>query len=192
MILDGTLLASQTRGFEFSNYVRVIPSIHEGTPLGTAAGHSRFGGTNGSFAVMYAARNLATALAETLIRDRFEGVERRSLFATELSGHSAVQIQTVKSLRLLDLRKGGCLKLGVSTDIAGAKCFNEAQQFADLVYKEATIDGILYASRLTSENCVALFDRATVSHLTTSTISPLVQLENINNALEKLNVQLIG
>ena len=191
MIVDGVLLASQTRGFEFSSYVRISPSINQATPLGCAAGHSRFGGTDKSFAVLYAAYDLATALAEVLVRDRFEGLEARRLFAAELADWAAVQIHTVRPLRLLDLRKGGCLKLGVSTDIAGAKCHHEAQQFSDLVYKDATIDGILYASRLTAKNCVAIFDRATTSHLTQSSIAPLIQLADVGEALKKLNIQLI-
>lgn len=192
MIVDGALLASQTRLFEFASYVRIIPSIYQATPLGCAAANSRFGGTDKKFAVLYAARNLATALAETLVRDRFEGLETRRLFAVELGDRTAVQIDTIKPLRLADLRKGGCLKLGVSTDIAGAKCFDEAQQFSDLVYMDTNIDGILYASRLTAENCVAVFDRVTTSHLASSSIAPLSQLGQVGKALDKLNVQLIG
>lgn len=192
MVVDGALLTSQTVLFEFSNHIRIIPSVYQATPLGCAVGNSRFGGTDKSFAVLYAARDLATALAETVVRDRFEGLEDRRLFAAELSDRAAVQIDTIKPLRLVDLRKGGCLKLGVSTDIAGAKCFDEAQSFSDLVHKVANIDGILYASRLTSQNCIAIFDRATTTHLTVSSAAPLFQLERVGNALKKLNVQLIG
>ncbi|WP_432344177.1 RES family NAD+ phosphorylase [Shinella yambaruensis] len=190
MIVGGAL-ASQTKVFEFSNYVRIIPSVHQATPLGCAAGVSRFGGTKKDFAVLYAARNLATALAETVVRDRYEGLEDRRLFTTELTERSAVQLGTIKPLRLVDLRKGGCLKLGISTDITGAKCFDEAQQFADFVYKDHTIDGILYASRLTSENCVVVFDRAITSHLVEKCIAPLAQLGEVGSALDKLNVELV-
>ena len=192
MIVGGTLLASQTKNIEFSNYVRVIPSAHQATPLGFAPAVSRFGGTKKNFSVLYAARNLATALAETVIRDRYEGLGDRRLFATELADRSAVQLDTIKPLRLVDLRKVGCLKLGVSTDIAGAKCFDEAQHFADHVYKDATIDGIIYASRLTSENCVVVFDRAITSHLSESCIVPLIQIGQLGSALNKLNIKLVG
>ena len=193
MIADGALLASQTRLFEFSSYIRIFPSIHQATPLGCTAGNSRFGGTDESFAVLYAACDLATALAERLIRDRFKGLEdrRRRLFPAELGDNTAVRIDTIKPLRLLDLRSGGCLKLGVSTDITGAKCHRDAQQLSDLVYKDVTIDGILYPSRLTAENCVAIFDRVTISHLTQNSIAPLIQLADLGEALKKLNVQLI-
>lgn len=191
MELDGGLLASQTKAFEFKDYVRIIPSAHVATPLGCAPSFSRFGGTDQSFAVLYAARDLATALAETVIRDRFEGFANRRLFIEELSGRAAVLLDASAPLRLVDLRKGGCLKLGISTDIAGAKRFPEAQQFAQSIYPNTTIDGILYASRLTGENCVAVFDRVTASHLEASHIAPLTQIEQISAALAVLNVHLI-
>jgi hypothetical protein len=191
MAVDGALLASQTRLVEFSDYVRVIPSKHASTPLGCTAGHSRFGGTGKTFAVLYAAHSLTTALAEAVVRDRFEGLADRRLFAAELTRRSAVRLRFAEPLRLVDLRKGGCLKLGISTDIAGAKCFDEAQAFSSEVYGNEAIDGILYASRLTSENCVAIFDRA-ISRLASDDISPLVQLQDLGSSLAELNVALIG
>lgn len=194
MKVDRALLSSQILLFGFSNYVRIFPTAYQATPLGCAVGQSRFGGSGGTFATLYAAKDVATALAEAVVRDRFEGLENRqdrSLFISELSSKSAVQIGTAKVLRLVDLRMGGCLKLGISTEITGAKCFEEAQRFSDFVHNDTSIDGILYSSRLTSENCVAIFDRATCSHLSANSIVPLTQLEGLADALQKLNVQLI-
>jgi len=191
MVIEAALLTSQMLRFEFSNYVRIIPTAYHATPLGCGVGHSRFGGTGNSFATLYAAKDLATAFAETVIRDRFEGISDRRLFINELSTRSAVSIGSAEALHLIDLRKGGCLKLGVSTDIAGAKCFDEAQAFSDMLYKNLSIDGILYASRLTGENCIAIFDRATKSHLSATGVTPLIQLAGMAEALQTLNVQLI-
>ena len=188
---DGGLIASQTRLFEFKGYVRVIPSIHAATPLGCVPSVSRFGGIDQSFAVLYAGRDLSTALAETVVRDRFEGQADRRLFLEELAGKAAVQLHANAPLRLVDLRKGGCLKLGISTDITGAKLFPEAQKFAQSVYQDTTIDGILYASRLTGENCVAVFDRVIASHLVASDVAPLTQIEEVGAALSALNLQLV-
>jgi hypothetical protein len=190
MAIDGGLLASQTKPFEFKDYVRIIPLVHVATPLGCAPGISRFGGTDQSFAVLYAARDLATALAETVIRDRFEGSADRRLFFEELAYRAAVQLHASAPLRLVDLREGGCLKLGVSTDIAGAKLFLEAQQFAQDVYQEPTVDGILYASRLTGQHCVAVFDRVIASYLQASDVAPLTQIQQVGAALASLNFQL--
>lgn len=101
-------------------------------------------------------------------------------------------VDTLKPLRLVDLRHGGCLKLGISTDIAGAKCFDEAQAFSDLVYKEASIDGILYPSRLTARSCIAVFDRAITSHMKASGVAPLITVGELTKTLAELNVQLIA
>lgn len=191
MKVEAALLASQTRRFEFSNYIRIIPTAHQATPLGCSVGHSRFGGRDKNFATLYAAKNLATALAETVVRDRFEGIPERRLFVAELSNRSAVRIDSTEALHLVDLRKGGCLNLGVSTDIAGAKCFEEAQAFSSILHENPSIDGILYGSRLTGDNCVAIFDRAAKSHLLATGVISLVQLKRTTEALKTLNVQLI-
>jgi hypothetical protein len=105
---------------------------------------------------------------------------------TPLPGQLSAEINN-----LIDLRKGGCLKLGVSTEITGAKCFDEAQQFSDMLYKNPLIDGILYASRLTGENCLAVFDRAAATHLSATDAVPVVQLKRTAEAMQTLNIKLI-
>ena len=192
MALDGALLAKQITALAFENYVRVIPSQYAATPLGCMAGVSRFGGTTGGFAVLYAARDLATALAESVVRDRFEGLADRRLFIAELAERSAVELSTTTPLCLLDLRDGGCLKLGISTEVTGAKGFGEAQALADQIHTDPAIHGILYPSRLTGRNCVAVFDRAIATHLRAGRIAPLGQLETVGAALDSLNIELIG
>ena len=192
MALDGALLAKQVTALAFDDYVRVIPSQYSATPLGCTPGVSRFGGTTGDFAVLYAARDLATALAEAVVRDRFEGLADRRLFVAELARRSAVELSTTTPLHLLDLRDGGCLKLGVSTEVTGAKGFGEGQALADQIHADPALHGILYPSRLTGRNCVAVFDHAIVAHLDAHRIAPLGQLETVGAALDSLNVQLIG
>jgi RES domain-containing protein len=192
MALDGGLLAEQVRAIAFEGYVRIVRSEHAATPLGCAPGVSRFGGTSGEFAVLYAARDLATALAETVVRDRFEGLSDRRLFVGELAERSAVELCTTTPLRVVDLCEGGCLKLGISTEVTGAKGFDEAQSLAEQLHADPTIDGILYPSRLTGQRCVAVFGRAIAAHLQADTTAPLVQVENVSAALDSLNIQLIG
>lgn len=192
MALHSALLAKQITAFAFDNYVRIIRSEFTATPLGCAPGVSRFGGSTEAFAVLYAAHDLATALAETVVRDRFEGLPDRRVFVAELAGRSAATLATTTPLRLVDLRNGGCLKLGVSTEVTGAKGFAEAQQFADQVFANPEIDGILYPSRLTGANCVAVHDRAITTCLRADVVAPLVQLEDVGRALDALNISLIG
>lgn len=191
MTVKAALLAEQTILFEFDRYYRVFPAQHSATPLGCAPGWSRFGASDKSFSVIYAARNFATAIAEGVIRDRFEGLSERRLHLSELHGHVVGRLQTLAPLRVVDLRKGGCLKLGISTDIAGAKAFDLAQAFSHEVYSHAEIDGILYPSRLTGENCVAIYERAIGTHLEAGLVNPLVQVPSLAASLTSLKIRLL-
>lgn len=191
MTVRDALLAEQTILFEFDQYFRVFPLQHSATPLGCAPGKSRFGAFDKSFSVIYAARNFATAIAEGVIRDRFEGLSERRLLLSELHGHVVGRLQTFAPLRVVDLRKGGCLKLGISTDITGAKDFDLAQAFSHKVYSHAEVDGILYPSRLTGENCVAIYERAISTHLEAGPVNPLVQIASLAASLTSLKIQLL-
>lgn len=191
MTVRAALLAERTISLEFDRYFRVFPARHSATPLGCGPGSSRFGASDKSFSVIYAARNFTTAIAEGLIRDRFEGLSERRLLLSELHGHVVGRIQTLAPLRVVDLRKGGCLKLGISTEIAGAKDFDLAQAFSHDVYSHAEIDGILYSSRLTGENCVAVYERAIDTHLQAGLVSPLVQVASLAASLTSLNIRLL-
>ena len=191
MVIEAALLTSQMLRFEFSNYVRIIPTAYHATPLGCGVGHSRFGGTGNSFATLYAAKDLATAFAETVIRDRFEGQQMGQVVSVVLTVFILVPTFAPAIGQAVLLFAPWQTLFGVSTDIAGAKCFDEAQAFSDMLYKNLSIDGILYASRLTGENCIAIFDRATKSHLSATGVTPLIQLAGMAEALQTLNVQLI-
>lgn len=130
MRLDPAIVAELAVPFEFENFIRVMPAAHK------------------------------AALAEALIRDRFEGKAKRVLDMTEIEERVVAEISTRHPLKLLDLRKDGLLKLGVSTDAARAKSHHSGQKLSDAVNASFDIDGILDLSRLTSEECVAVYDRA--------------------------------
>lgn len=84
-------------------------------------GETRFASTDKSFQLIYIARNLATGLAETVIRDRFEDQSDRLLHISETDDWSASRISATSPLILIDLRTTGLLELGVTTDAARAK-----------------------------------------------------------------------
>lgn len=58
--------------FRPSAYLRVMPKVHAATPLGMGFGQTRFSAPDNSFKVLYIARDIATAIAETIIRDRVD------------------------------------------------------------------------------------------------------------------------
>src|SRR5690606_1161215 len=61
--LDQAILGELTVRLHLSGYLRILPRIHMSTPLGMGHGASRFSSPHGSFSLIYAARDLPTALA---------------------------------------------------------------------------------------------------------------------------------
>lgn len=123
-------------------------------------GHTRFSSPDRTFQLIYIARDLPTAIAETIVRDRFEGAVERVLDQSEVEEWAVAEVTATAPLVALDLRTTGLRKLGVSTDAARAKEHREGQRLSAAIYDSFAIDGLLYASRLTSAECIAIYDRA--------------------------------
>ena len=152
-----------------SNFVRVLASKHGGTPLGMGRGPCRFGPLprppleGVPFSVLYASEDLATAVYETVIRDRFDVNPDRVLEFGDYSDRVAVNVSTVvgQSLALLepDGRERGASRRAGRRDplFQAPRC----QHFSEFVHASmATVDGILYRSRFTEHFCVAVYHRA--------------------------------
>lgn len=188
--LDLTIVSQLAVAFAPTSYVRVTPLAHSTTPLGMGFGRTRFASPNDSFKVLYIAKDVITGVAETIIRDRFEGKAIRQLIESEV-GTWGVTAVAARPLNLLDLRTTGSLRLGVSTDITRAKGQDEARKFSQTGYDETDLDGILYRSRLTGEDCVAVYDRAVTSKLTAGAVVDLLTIAALIPALISLNIELI-
>lgn len=142
---------------------RIIARKYLKTPLGTAAGDSRFCAKADGYSVLYAASDFATAFVETVVRDRFTRKERREIRWKEVAERAWAQLRTRprQKLRLLDLRQDGCVKLGAPTDVVNARNHAAGRAFGRTIHAEhKTVDGFLYGSRLTGGDAYALFDRA--------------------------------
>jgi hypothetical protein len=83
VILDPHTLADLAVEITPKAYVRVTPMAHAATPLGAGFGVTRFASPTKAFKVIYIAQDLTTAVAETLIRDRFYCRARRKLLDVE-------------------------------------------------------------------------------------------------------------
>jgi hypothetical protein len=68
------------------------PAAHISTPLGMGFGHSRFSGPNRIFRLLYVAYDLATAIAETIVRDRFKGIQDRVLDYSEIGDWAVTEV----------------------------------------------------------------------------------------------------
>ena len=56
----------------FPESYRIMPRRHVGSPLATTPADSRFGTRTGSYAVLYAAADFATAFFETIVNSLHE------------------------------------------------------------------------------------------------------------------------
>lgn len=132
-------------------------------PLTVQPSPSRFCDGRGGYAVLYAALAFETCIAESLFRDRFVRRARRELplSAILMRAHARIATQPGVELQLLDLRDSGCLDIGAPTDAARARHFAAGQALGRSIYAEhPDVDGIIYGSRLTGGDCLAVFDRA--------------------------------
>lgn len=151
------------------NFVRVMRTRHSADPLGVSGGPSRFsplstgsGGTY-SFGVLYLAEDLATAVYETLIRDRFDLNPSRVLMPADYALRDAVNVSSSpgETLTLLDLTGGNAVRCGVPSDVIRYSVHTDGQHFSEFVHAEMpSVDGFLYSSRLTERSCVAIYERA--------------------------------
>jgi hypothetical protein len=101
---------------------------------------------------------------ETLVGDRFTHRIKRELplAAIVARGYARISSQPGRELNLLDLRDTGCVDIGAPTDAVRARHFAAGQALGKAVYEEhADVDEFIYASRLTGDDCIAVFDRAT-------------------------------
>jgi hypothetical protein len=191
--LDPKIVAELAIQFQPKFYLRIMPRIHAATPLGMGFGQTRFASPDRSFRLLYAARDLATTIAETVVRDRFEGQTQRVLDRTEIEDWSVSEISAIAPLTLIDLRTTGLLKLGVSTDAARAKKQLEGRMLSQALHDRYAVDGVLYLSRLTGSECVAVYERAVAANkLAANSAVDLAREPNLVSSLRGLSIELLG
>jgi len=186
--LDPKVVTELAIPFRPTAYLRVMPKAHAATPLGMGFGQTRFAAPDNSFRLVYIARNVATAIAETVVRDRFEGRVRRILDISEVDDWAVAEVSAMEPLTVVDLRTTGLLKLGISTDAARAKRQAIGRRLSKALYDRYAIDGILYSSRLTSAECLAVYDRAVAARLRSTKAVPLSCHRQLIDALKSINV----
>ena len=160
MRLDKSHIAARTVPGNIRNWLRIFPERHKATPCNAGFGSSRFSSPTNAFRVLYAAHDFPTAFAEAVVRDRFEGKQRRYLYRPFLESLVVAEISTAHPLQLLDLTGSAAYEVGVDTDAKGARAHMAGQRFAEALHAQTTVDGILFSSRLTASPCVAIFDKA--------------------------------
>lgn len=162
------------------------------TPLGLGFGDTRFSSPEHKFKLMYIAHDLMTAVAERIVRDRFEGQAIREIFQEELTAYCVAEIGTVHSLRLLDLRGHGATVLGVSTDAVRAKDQAQGRIMSQRIYDHSNLDGSLYMSRITNRTCVAIYDRALKRVQSYGRAINLVRAKDLVEVIRQLHLTIIS
>lgn len=169
MKLDKAVLQKLTVRIRVDDYVRILPRMHAATPLGMGFGKTRFSSPRDRFKLLYLAQDVKTAVAETIIRDRFEGTSERLLLLEEFARYSVTSVHNARPMVLLDLRNEGASLLGVSTDAVRAKSQTTGRRFSQNLYDQTDFDGIAYMSRITNKQCLAVYDRAVETSLDADT-----------------------
>ncbi len=192
MILDRNVLADLAVAITLKAYVRVTPMGHAATPLGAGFGITRFASPKRSFRVIYLAQDLTTGIAETLVRDRFQGRARRQLLDVEADLWGATEVNGTADLRLIDLRSTGLVRLGISTEAARGKAHGQGRKLSQAIYEQTDAQGLIYVSRLTGSTCVCIYDRALPGGLVATPVIAVTQLAGFVDALRELNVTLVA
>jgi len=162
-------------------------------PLQLYSSPSRFCDGISDFAVMYLALSFETCVVETLVRDRFTHRLKRELplAAVLARGYARISTQRDLELNLLDLRDTGCVDIGAPTDAVRARHFAAGRALGKAVYEEhRDVDGFIYASRLTGDDCIAVFDRA-VGKLRVVDACELKDAEELPGVLKRNGVTLL-
>lgn len=178
-------------GIDVSGYLRIIEARHGGTPMGMGYGKTRFASPSDSFTILYAAQNLATALAEKVIRDRFQGRRGRVLLQADIEELAVASLNARSPLKLLDLRTSGANRLGIPTDAVRGRAQQAGRRFSQQLYDKTDFDGIVYMSRITNAECVAVYDHAVNAKLDSACPTEnLTRIGDLVPVLASLNVQL--
>ena len=191
MILDPKVLADLAVAITPKAYVRVTPMGHAATPLGAGFGVTRFASPTKAFKVIYVAQDLTTAIAETLVRDRFQGRALRKLLDVEAALWGMTEVNAGAPLMLIDLRTTGLVRLGVSTEAARGKAQGQGRKLSQAIYDQTDAQGLIYNSRLTGGACICIYDRALAGLVATPVID-VTLLAGFVDALRALNVPLIA
>ncbi len=191
MILDPNTLVDLAVAITPKAYVRVTPMAHATTPLGAGFGATRFASPTKAFKVIYLAQDLTTGIAETLVRDRFQGRARRKFLDVEAALWGMTEVNAGAPLTLIDLCTTGLVRLGVSTEAARGKAQGQGRKLSQAIYDQTDAQGLIYNSRLTGGACICIFDRALAGLIATPVIE-VTLLAGFVDALRELNVTLIA
>lgn len=183
-------LRSILASVSLERYYRIIPSDYRKSPLGAGAAASRFGAPAGEYTVLYAADTVGCAVYEAIVRGRFDRQPRRILPRSDVENRHVVELRSIATLQLIDLRGDRPRLIGVPTDAVAGSAHHEGQVLSASTYWNVPeADGFLYPSRHTADLCVAIFDRAS-DKLSATTVECLIRHRDLFDVLDHYRIAL--
>lgn len=155
----------------------------------------RFDAPDKSFGVLYAAFDLRTAFAESLLREtprKTSAVDRVVLGWDEVDDRRVVTLgagSAARQLRLISLCGDGLVAARIDNRIATVDDYVTTRKWAKACHSHPLkADGILYMSRFLGDSrSVALFDRARRA-LEVSRVVPLISHADFDDVIEAFDV----
>jgi hypothetical protein len=163
-------------------------------PLGYGPGLNRFSDPTGkAFGLIYLGSTAKVAFVETILRDRADGRGATCVVSyDEIEKRSLASIVPVGSLVLVDLTGDGPLRMGVPSDVVGARDQSLAQRWSVAFHEHPEQpDGVLYPSRLNEERCIALYARALPKLKVTATPLLVDCRAELATILDDLNIAIV-
>ena len=187
---DASGIRECVRPFQFGRMIRLIPRVHQASPLGVAPTPSRFSDPYGRYAVLYAAASLRCAFWETIARGRFTRRKRREMRRQDIETRLVVWLCSTEPLALVDLRADGPVRMGAPTAVIHDAHHAAGRALSAAVHGDLPdVDGIVYPSRFTAETCVAVFDRA-IHKLRATDVAPLMTVASFEEVLSDYEITL--
>ncbi len=148
----------------------------------------RFDAPDRSFGVMYATFDLATALAESLLRDRPTHSDDVILDYRDLESRVVVELRRGpddRPLRLIKLYDEGLAAAHTDQQISARDHYPTTQRWAQMFHAHAiAADGIVYMSRyIRARKSVALFDGCAAA-VAAGTATPLLEHAEFASVVE--------
>jgi hypothetical protein len=154
----------------------------------------RFDAPDNSFGVLYAAFDLETAFAETVLRDRpmRAGAASIPLDYAELEERVVVSLEgqgRANALQLIKLYDEGLVAARTDNSISSADDYALTQRWAQAFHEHpAQADGIVYMSRyLGARRSVALFERA-ATRIAIGAVMPILDHPELARILDLFSV----
>jgi hypothetical protein len=148
----------------------------------------RFDSPDRSFGVMYAAFDLATALAETVLRDQPPRTADVILDYLELESRVVVDLKhgpDARPLRMVKLYDEGLAAAHTDNQISARDHYPTTQRWAEMFHTHSVAaDGIVYMSRyMGARKSVALFDRSSAA-VAVGDVTPLLEHREFDSVVE--------